>query len=915
MFPIHRLRLSQRLLQRLLTRVPLIALLLTFGACSSSAPPMDDELDAGLIDDGSTPDPVLPPDPSLPIPASIETQLASSEVRSGEAIDASCIIFDKDGEELNPSDYQIALKFEPAFLFERDEDGAYIAARVGEGQVSCSLPRYGLIDETPEPVTVLPGEAASVITRLSVNEIVAGAPVEIECIGFDEHGNALGEVAATVAYSPVDEGTTLEEKNFTAIRAGSYELSCVVPGAALSESASLRVRPDLPSRMVIARSPERGLYKIGDQITLLTDVRDRFGNRVVDADIDFAGSPGLHNAGPRFSFQADGAFTITATVASETHEGLPVTAALDVIASSTGPTIECLREDDRLTPSDAYMANIAPGSEILFPVRASHSANVESVTVNGVPASLAGDGVYEIAHTVSWGMNFFDVVATDAHGQENVATCVILASDTWVEEPTDITPGFLAGALALRLNQAAIDDRTNDGNIESLNDLIQPMLAGPTLTGMMEGALVAANPLYDDCVQRILGRCVVRAVITYSSGNLNIQGPNKTELTLVNGGLDMDIDVRNFNATFGVSGSCGDGRSVTLSVDRLEAGVTFDLGVEGGALRASVRGGSQPSIATHGLSVNCNLGTICNVACSILRGTVEGEIRTALVTQLRNFINQDLGPMLDGALAGFDLSALGINFELEKLDGSGTVELALGARLGGINVTSNRLLLPIDARFTVGEAGHARESLGIARRAGAVLLDPPGTSAAQPLGLTFYEGALNQMLHGLWRAGYFQAAIAMGGGQANIDARLPVVAHIEGDSLTLMLGGIDAEVAIPGIIDTPLGVTFGGIAKAAVELRGAELGFGQLALEDLFISFDASLTQAQRDVLTNFLGGILESVLLDGINESLPTIPVPSFSLPGETFGFDEDIDLGILNPSLNVAGRHFRLVGGFGNR
>src|SRR5690554_4027937 len=103
MFPIHRLRLSQRLL----TRVPLIALLLTFGACSSSAPPMDDELDAGLIDDGSTPDPVLPPDPSLPIPASIETQLASSEVRSGEAIDASCIIFDKDGEELNPSDYQI----------------------------------------------------------------------------------------------------------------------------------------------------------------------------------------------------------------------------------------------------------------------------------------------------------------------------------------------------------------------------------------------------------------------------------------------------------------------------------------------------------------------------------------------------------------------------------------------------------------------------------------------------------------------------------------------------------------------------------------------------------------------------------------------------------------------------------------
>lgn len=900
----------------------LLALLLVVGGCASSAPALDDsELDSGIDDedkDATAPDDELPDpvDPSLPIPAAIETLLIASEIRAGEEVRASCAIFDAEGNELDPGDYQATLNFAPSYRFERRTDGTLIAIAAGEGEVSCSLPLYGLFDESPKPLTILPGEANSVITRLSMNETVAGDSVDVECLAFDAFGNALEDFEATLSHSPVDEGTSLEDFSFSATRSGTYELGCIVPGASISENASLVVRPALPAQIALAKSPERALYKIGDQLTLLTDVRDRFGNRVIAADIAFEGNPGLTNSGPRFSFVTDGTFTITATVTSDTDEGLPVTASLQVISNSSGPSIECVRASDRVTPSDAYMANLAPGSSIRIPVRVSDASNIDSVTINGIPAALADDGLYEVDHRVTWGMNFFDIVAKDEYGAENVATCVILASDTWADEPTELSPGFMAGALALRLNQQAIDDGTNDGKIESLNDLVQPLLAGPTLTSMMEGPLVDANPLYDECVQGgPFGTCLVRARINYSTGNLNIQGPNQTELTLVDGGLEMDISVRNFNATFGVDGTCGSGRSVTLDIGSILAGVTFDLRVEGGALRASVRQGAEPTIETNGLSVSCKLGTICNVACSLLRGTIEGEIRNALVSQLRSFIDNNLGPMLDDALAGFDLSSLGMTFELDKLDGSGTVELSLGARLGGINVTPQRLLLPIDARFTISEAAHARESLGIARRAGTILLDPPGTSNNQPLGLTFYEGALNQLLHGLWRAGYFHGAIAMGGGQANIDARLPVVAHIEGSKLKLMLGGIDAEVAIPGIIDTPIGASFGGVATAEVMMHNGELGFGQLEVEELFIGFNAPLSAAQRDVLQDFLGGILESVLLDGISDSLPTIPVPSFSLPGETFGFDEDIDLGILNPSLSVAGQHFRLVGGFGNR
>jgi hypothetical protein len=91
-----------------------------------------------------------------------------------------------------------------------------------------------------------------------------------------------------------------------------------------------------------------------------------------------------------------------------------------------------------------------------------------------------------------------------------------------------------------------------------------------------------------------------------------------------------------------------------------------------------------------------------------------------------------------------------------------------------------------------------------------------------------------------------------------------------------MLGGISATITIPGVINQPLPIVFGGRATASVSLIGDTLRFGNLTLTQLYVSFQTSLTQNQRNSLANFLTQVLQSVLADAINDGLPAFPIPA---------------------------------------
>jgi len=268
--------------------------------------------------------------------------------------------------------------------------------------------------------------------------------------------------------------------------------------------------------------------------------------------------------------------------------------------------------------------------------------------------------------------------------------------------------------------------------------------------------------------------------------------------------------------------------------------------------------------------------------------------------------------------SSLDISTLGQQFNVPRLDGTGNVTLGFGLAFSSLDITTARALIGIATKFTPGTTTQSRPSLGIPRRTSDPLLDPPGTSNARPVGMSAYEGVLNEVLHALWRGGYFQATLNIGGGTATIDSWLPPVAKINANNTAeLMLGGVSATLTIPGIIDNPIQIMFGGHANATVTLQGDSLVFGNLALDQLFVSFQVTLSQTQRNAMESFLTSALSDVLANAINNGLPALPIPSFTLPASVaqYGLPPGAQLGIVGPVLTTVPPHAVLDGQFGVR
>jgi hypothetical protein len=360
---------------------------------------------------------------------------------------------------------------------------------------------------------------------------------------------------------------------------------------------------------------------------------------------------------------------------------------------------------------------------------------------------------------------------------------------------------------------------------------------------------------------------------------------------------------------------CIGGSNITVTASSITATVNFSLQLQGGVLRAAVQG--SPNVVVG--NVNLDGSGFCGFIIDLVQGFFTGTVRNAVRDALASFINSDVGPLLDQVVSSLDITTLGTSFNVPRLDNSGNVQLGFGLQFSSFEVSTQRALLGIGTRFTPAAVAHNRPSLGIARRQATALLDPSGTSSARPVGLTAYEGVLNQVLHGLWRGGYFQASLNFGGsGTATIDARLPpVIAFQSGNQAQLQLGGVAATIAIPGFINTPIPIIFGGNASASVSLVGNDLRFGGITLTNLFVSFSAPLTQQQRDAMSGLLTQVLQDVLADALGDGLPAFPIPAFELPQsvQQFGLPPGAELGIVNPQLSTGGSHCTLVGGFGVR
>jgi hypothetical protein len=842
----------------------------------------------------------------------VDTQVASNTLAAGDQVGARCSVVDAHGNAAldprtgNPLDdtIEFTISYEAPESFSTDSDGNVVAAKVGTATVRCAAPSLSLIDRDPETVTIVAGPPVRAITRLDRPTTLAGQADGVTCVVFDAFDNQVQNFVQAVAISPMGAGTTTTTSDVTADLVGEYQVTCVVMGAADVQPDDLVVLPALPDSLVGTLDPERTLYAISDQVALVATAFDVFGNRVDDVTYAYSSSPSVPSPSPaRFVFAQDGLFMLTAMVTSQTNNDKALSVTLPAKVDTNGPTIDCMRIDAPTVAAEAYMVQQAAGT-VTFPVRITAAFNVRSVTIGGTVATLnTSSGNYEASLPIGFGMNFVDVIATDTNNVQNSTTCFVLAAQAY--NPEGAT---MAGSLALRLDPYAIGD-PNPAGLDSLNDIFYTVISSSALVTLVDSALSNANPIHS-------GGCGIFAcnpTVNYNAGTVAWDQP-QTTLSLIPGGMRATVHLPNVRLNVSACGTtcCIGGSNIQVTASFIDASVDFSLMLQGGLLRTAVAG--SPTVTVG--SVNLNGSGFCGFVINLIQGFFTGTVKNAIQSSLANLINTRVGPMLDQITSSLDISTLGQSFAVPRLDSTGTITLGFAMAFTSLDITTARALLGIGTRFTPGMVAQNRPSLGIAQRTASALIDPPGTSNAQPVGLAAYEGLLNQVLHALWRGGYFQATLNIGSGTAVIDGRLPAVAAISpGGNAKLMLGGIAATLTIPGIIDNPIQILFGGQASATVTLVGNSLVFGNLTLDQLFVSFDVTLSQSQRDAMASFLTTALQNVLGSALNNGLPAFPIPSFTLPASVsmYGLPAGARLGIVNPVLTTQDSYCVLDGAFG--
>ncbi|MDB4929783.1 MAG: hypothetical protein JWM10_2267, partial [Myxococcaceae bacterium] len=795
------------------------------------------------------------------------------------------------------------ITFAPAAAV-RVESGRTVAVRAGAVTAACAFPSLSLADATPARFTITPGDPARVTTTLDHASIAAGETATATCAVTDAEGNAVTGAAATLRLSPMGMGAAVTGLAARVERAGAYTAACVVPGAS-GDAAMLTVRPGLPASLAIARSPDMPLYARGASVDVPATVSDRYGNRVPDAMLTYTSTPSADIAGSLVTFPREGRYTVTVRVGGMTDGGRELVQMTSFVVDSSGPSIDCVG------PAHGSMVNAAAGSTLTFQARLSDTTGVRAVTINGRAVTAGNDGAVSAPITTRWGVNFVDVTATDVNGQENSRTCAFLASDRWNGEAANLTDG-----VQLLLRQDAVDDGDPTAPITSIDDVLQRVVNSQGLRDQLHSSLLAANPLKaNSCDQTVFGVCVFRSEVNYERSELN--GPNTTTLSLVDGGLRAVVRFQNIRVRLRINGTLS--TSGWVDVASLEVGVTFDLSASGGRPHAAVRAGSvTTTVGRISTDFSGITGAIVDVVVSLANGTVRSVVSNAL----RDYVSTNFSRVLDGVLSGLDVSSLGATFNVPRLDGAGATPLRFGVNVSSVSDTAARLRFGLGTLLSTSMPAHARATRGVALPPG----DAGDPTVSTPATVAVHVAVLNQALHSLWRGGWLDVGVPAArfssalpaGSRFDVTGLLPPVAFLRTDGrINLDLGALEVAFTIPGASE-PFRLSVGARASGAITLSGNTLRFGAVTLDEVKVSITSeSIPMSERDALVTGLRALVQQYVERSLNDALPAIPIPGFTIPASlsTYGLPVGAQLGIRTPALATARQRFELRGGFGQR
>ena len=358
--------------------------------------------------------------------------------------------------------------------------------------------------------------------------------------------------------------------------AGAYRVSCAANGGEAIIPADLTVMPGAASRMSLAVLPAQAVYRIGDIVEASVQLLDEAGNDIQPAGLTLSMQPAAERLGERrFLLSSAGRHRLTAAYSGATLSGSPLEREVELVVDAGGPAISCVE------PAFGTQLQAGPGENQRLVIRVNDAVGVRSVTIDGRAVGVDG-GEAETTVPVNWGLNMYEVVAEDNVGESSTTLCGFFASPRYV--PPEF---FLDNSVMVRLEDSALDDGIGQRPFGSLGDIFRAVLNSQEFVDFLEESASASNPIVPvECRARLLGRCIFSAGVDFRS--LRIGGPNDVTLQFIDGGIRIDLTLRDLEVGAGLNGTVSTTGLVTT--DFLRATALFDVGRgDNGQARVTLR--------------------------------------------------------------------------------------------------------------------------------------------------------------------------------------------------------------------------------------------------------------------------------------------------------------------------------------
>ncbi len=858
-------------------------------------------------------------------PATIETRVDSSDVEAGTPLEVECMLLDADGNRVQVDrDLDFGLHYTPRNHFRSPSPLTLEPRETGEADVACKAPSLGLIDRSPVQLDVRPGPARTVRTRLDQNQVVAGTTVTAQCRIFDEFGNRLETASPEVQVDAMGAGISIQQRDVTIETSGIYMVTCRMDGAEREMGASLEVSPGRPAQLTLTPKPSRSVYGLNQVVRFETMVADRYGNRVSQAEVDFESQPssGADAFGyARYRFDREGTYTVTATVSGETYKDRDLSKSAQITINGEGPDIRCT------SPSAGAVLDRDPSGQITFRGEVDDPNGVKKLSINGSQAQVNGKTFSKQVDT-EFGINFVDLEAEDSYNKKSSRTCAFLIADKWSG-----AQAHLGDSVSMRLDQKAMDDGDRNDGLDSFADIISRALTSEGLKERIGREILDRNPLRDKCERDTFAGCIASTKVKYLGKSwdpdrgLQLKSLDSIDLNWTRDGMEVSASIGGIGVRM-LAEATGAGLVTVdtkgwVRADRISLSFDTDISLQNNRLQASI---NKQSVQVDVQGVDLDFGGgLSSLLFSAIESLFQGQIQGLVEDQFESYIENNLDPILDDLFSSLDINSLGRTVNVPQLAGNGQTEMNFGVRFSSFDTDPrDRASVGIGTQFRAKNVQRTGTSQGVPIPKDKVKLDPNTNRA---VGVGVHLGVVNQVLHTLWRAGMFDVDLGRSllgssvpqGTEATLSLDLPPVAKRQGSNnqVDLMLGGATLELVYPGIFSNPVDIRVGLVARTKVDIQGqSTLEFDDIQLVDFYFTpRDVSLAPQTRSTIESFLKELFQNVVDRSLNSSLPSLPIPSFTLPNSLnkYNLPAGQDLGLEQPAINPVRHHFLLEGDFG--